>query len=141
MPCAGRGVYMPQSCLIDAGLNFGLFAGAEVSTSTMDEASFNGADFYRANMVCVKMRKVWARKSLFVGANMLAIDAAGAVLEGSRFTDAMLGEANFTGAVLRGCRFDGANLSGACFREADLTGADLTGANLTGADFTGARMP
>lgn len=131
-----------RECLAGGGDFAGRdWAGADLAGASFAGRDLTGAMFERANLTGADFRGATLEDAVFTGAiltdaafsdcamrgaNLSAVEAAGASFAGSDLTDASLMKAKLAGADL-----SGVTLENSVALDADLTRADLSGARLT----------
>jgi hypothetical protein len=98
------------------------------------------ANLERANLVGVKMYRVYLNRANLQGANLDKADLEAARLEKANLRGAHLDWANLERADLRDTCLQAAHLVRANLRAAHMLGSDLQGADLEGADLQGAEV-
>ena len=102
-------------------------------------------DFSRANLTDAAFENAWGRHVKAVGATLVKVRGAEALLPEADFRDCMADESVWESAALFGANFSGSSLNGAEFSDAYLAdalfaAAELKGARLNEATLRGAHM-
>jgi uncharacterized protein YjbI with pentapeptide repeats len=122
-----------------------IFAEADVSDASFEGANLAGTDFCNArihrtdfsgaNLTDAAFEDAWGRQVKAVGATLIKVRGANAVLCEGNFGKIVADESVWEAAELFGCIF-----SGAVLNRAEFSGAYLADANFDGAEMKGARL-
>lgn len=126
------------------------FENADLSASTLSEATLKGANLVRANLTRTSFReanlegadltKAFGQRTSFKGARLVGAVLSKAEILRADFAGADLTNADLSKAELSRATMAGATLDGVNLQHSNLSRADFAGASLAGTDFLGAYM-
>jgi uncharacterized protein YjbI with pentapeptide repeats len=131
----------------------GDFSEVDFSNATLDGATFSRPGFFgksknslrtatrftKATLISTVFREMVLKTPDFSGADLSQIEFHNCVIDGARFTKAVLRGANLVGSKFTNADFTDADMTGVNLAAADLTGSQLRGANLRHANLRGAK--
>jgi uncharacterized protein YjbI with pentapeptide repeats len=133
--CTFKNADLSKGTFLTVNADGAVFDGAKLENlrvvhgSTMERASFRGAEMKGSNLRATKLAG-----ADFSGATISRSDLSATDLSGATFERTIAVDSRFVGTDLRGAKLPSANLMLGIFHRAKLAGADFTGANLFAAD-------
>mmetsp|Transcript_43336 Transcript_43336/g.139160 ORF Transcript_43336/g.139160 Transcript_43336/m.139160 type:complete len:351 (-) Transcript_43336:138-1190(-) len=126
-----------RAILQDAKANGASFRHAMMAGVVLSKGSFEGADFWRADLSEAQLESTTCSRCEFEWAILVRARMAGAVLQDAKLGYATLQGADLQNADLTRVDFSLANLGGVTLKGAKFSGADVRGVSFKGADTTG----
>ncbi|TWT15453.1 pentapeptide repeat-containing protein [Reyranella sp. CPCC 100927] len=113
---------------------------AHFVNANLDEAIFESAQFWRADMTGTRLRGARITDAQFVGAIFHETDFRGALVCGATFQHAQLHQAVLSGATIIGGRFQNANLRHTDWRVATVRNSNFQLSDFSLSDISGAQF-